>query len=1224
MTKHLILLIILTFGYVSAVPATEYAAMSLKRASELLQSGDPQSKKQAMTLAGITRPYALIHDRDDLIFVGECNEGMSPLTLDDWTVAVRSEFLAGHDPVVSIDQTPETSKTGQQTVRFEGALKNTQFGADMLAADVVLKKLALGLTSAEVFGVTSFLKLSAASYKEKPSGQGDFTRFWFLPMHSDSYVLARDGVVIVEEYKIDVQNQRYIEGKATRDEDSAVSSFAASIRSGFGDLKASYPEIARMEQLYYMTAIAQGLGALHMQKSDPAIKYWLERHGVKSVETRDTYPMKENSANVTQESGKVAKLRLSGGINLEALVVNLQDGVPDTVKRYVLASRPDQAALSWKVPLVSLSWTHEIDHDEIDSALKKLRSNGNFGMSIQRQFARFQDSRSATFQASPAIIPPSSLQFTTPRDSFSSLPDNRLMSFSQHVGGVMLSAAATIAGAATGKVDLSRGNFSLVVDGQGAQLDPKTFRKFITALWAVYYSDQDPGISIDPIEWGGKDHVVRYIGRVINTDLGRTMREADYLMKKWAVGTERPDEPGFMNPDDIKGQKGGPLYGASSRFWFVPEKMSFKRAGNALVFDQGRMTVKTEFNLNDTNIAGLKADPSNQEFADFLTDHYGSLKRNNAVLDDLFEYAKMVGLAKYLKDSGVPLFWFLMANKDLVLTENSPGTVSALAKGSDYFRNIRIEGGVDMSTKGDYVMDEKLAQAILHARSAAKPGGASPTAYSYATNETRGTSQPFNFKLGTNAYSVVPQHSLTSGKDRRGNRYQTDFAVRSEGFQASEEALDSFKRTMLRYLRNEELGPMVANLSSNELKKKYEALYQEAMSRAVKRFSPLAKRLDQLEDKEFSSAAAAASAVKDAIGEDLGEKLGPLFAKETHYKTDLELVRWFNPRQQEVGPFGKGWSALIPYQLKVAGTNTVAYQSGGATWKCPAKMIIKDLIAGTEETMLFNTNKYQCLAYVPEKPEKSLVVALYPRTDASFAFKDKLNNSFEFDPSLRLTNMRFSSENKLHIEYVNELASGMEQPPFEVEPAGPERVSFHGQRYYRAMRLKNLAAGATNETLYFNTSRFGYAAYVPAKADASSFKELVAFTDESYQLVDRQKNEIHFNRQGEMDKLLASSDRPLIASVSMGNQKIDFKYTADPAGHLVVGTTRLVRNGIASSTVAKYEYDAEGRLSGVKQQEMRTASVHVPSRTSSAARSKSSPLTNETDVASIPPDKLAQ
>src|ERR1039458_5750808 len=101
------------------------------------------------------------------------------------------------------------------------------------------------------------------------------------------------------------------------------------------------------------------------------------------------------------------------------------------------------------------------------------------------------------------------------------------------------------------------------------------------------------------------------------------------------------------------------------------------------------------------------------------------------------------------------------------------------------------------------------------------------------------------------------------------------------------------------------------------------------MGKAVRKFSPLAKQLDQLQDKEFTSAAAASSALKSAIGGELGGKLGPFFAKETHCRPDLELVRWFNPQQQEVGPFGKGWQTLIPYQLKTAGDKKVSYQAQG-------------------------------------------------------------------------------------------------------------------------------------------------------------------------------------------------------------------------------------------------------------------------------------------------------
>ena len=49
-------------------------------------------------------------------------------------------------------------------------------------------------------------------------------------------------------------------------------------------------------------------------------------------------------------------------------------------------------------------------------------------------------------------------------------------------------------------------------------------------------------------------------------------------------------------------------------------------------------------------------------------------------LSELFEYAKMVSLSKYLKENGVPMLWYL-SNKDMILTEDS-GTVDALARKS--------------------------------------------------------------------------------------------------------------------------------------------------------------------------------------------------------------------------------------------------------------------------------------------------------------------------------------------------------------------------------------------------------------------------------------------------------------------------------------------------------------------------------------------------------------
>jgi hypothetical protein len=112
--------------------------------------------------------------------------------------------------------------------------------------------------------------------------------------------------------------------------------------------------------------------------------------------------------------------------------------------------------------------------------------------------------------------------------------------FHNDIGGVMLHGVAQVEGNVA-DVQLGGGSFSLIFENKDAQIDVRKLRKFITALWAVYFSEEGPGISIDPIAPGVDKHLVRYIGKVINSDLGRVMRETDYLMKKWAVGTEKPE-----------------------------------------------------------------------------------------------------------------------------------------------------------------------------------------------------------------------------------------------------------------------------------------------------------------------------------------------------------------------------------------------------------------------------------------------------------------------------------------------------------------------------------------------------------------------------------------------------------------------------------------------------------------------------------------------------------
>jgi len=349
-----------------------------------------------------------------------------------------------------------------------------------------------------------------------------------------------------------------------------------------------------------------------------------------------------------------------------------------------------------------------------------------------------------------------------------------------HVGGVMLRGAAEAADADS---ELTAGDFSLIFDGAKNEIDVASLRRFVTALWATYFTEVGPGISIDPVGKMTDRHAVRYIGNVINSDLGRVMREADYIMKSWAVGSSRPDVPKWMTPEDYAHEQ-GVFHLARSRFWFIPENMVFRRAGDGLIFESGRMRVKTEYMLSaEERAAKAKgedkkeepgASPENEKWAEQFTRRYGELAAKYPVFDELYEYARQVSLAKYLKQSHIPLLWFMLANREMVLTEDSPGTVEAFARRSKYVHEIEIAGGVDLApslSEGRFVVDEKLAALLNAARAAApepspKDGSASPRPHVDVVNE------------GPDNLTVAPSRTVVISDSADGGDFVTDLGMR--------------------------------------------------------------------------------------------------------------------------------------------------------------------------------------------------------------------------------------------------------------------------------------------------------------------------------------------------------------------------------------------------------------------------------------------------------------
>lgn len=797
--------------------AVDIRAFSLREAERLLEQG-LTTDDQLKTLGGITRFAGMVFDRKtkDIILIGRVRDDLPPANIDDLVVALRSKLLIGQYPRVSIDRVEHTAKTGMQDVRFDGGLERTKFGVDFLESDVLLKRYSLDLLS-QIENLTPYLELYEASVKEKLLEQGKVvdqvnwlteeeskkaieknigkpvsesstvqSRFWYHVRDDQSFIVEKDDVYVIEELCLGVKVETIFgqtvdsaDKQTKQPRDEIGEEFARQFTDSFKEVTAQYPILKRLKFLFDLVCIAEGIA--HMDKERPELEYLLHKHRIREEKTPGQYRLVQRLGEFRSKDGVTALVQLSGGIDMEAILLALEDGDVKALKMAVLNTRPGQHALTWSVPLDDWEMPNDEPQEKrssktSDAVAKSIKPKKlGFGISVQRFILDSELPSTSNRRFEGFISPPPMNYSPSPIPKYRKL--DRMLSpqerYSPRIGGVILHDVAKIVNESNGGLDLAGGNFSLILKGLGRGELPADFGKFITAVWAVYYSKEAPGISIDPIAWGVDKQLVRYIGRVVNTDLGRVMRVADYTMKKWAVGTEKPDIPGFRDVDEIAGMRLMSFADACRRFWFVPENMTFKASDNILLFESGRMTLKTEFMLGSKS-TGLLA--SDQEFANFFTDHYDEIRRKYPIYEELFEYAKLVSLAKYLKEKGIPLQWFLLAHLDQVLTEDSEGTVETLSKGSQFLEGVRIEGGVEMP--GRYVLDQSVASAISDA--------IAKTALQQAPRTTTGDltyspniSSHHSFEFKKQSYSVIPQHSLSSGRDMRGVRYETDIAVRN-------------------------------------------------------------------------------------------------------------------------------------------------------------------------------------------------------------------------------------------------------------------------------------------------------------------------------------------------------------------------------------------------------------------------------------------------------------
>ena len=727
-----------------------YLAVSLSQVEAALRAGQPEAR--AVELGGLNRLLGMVVDPSgDLILIGRHDAGVPSLTTDHLAIALRSVYVTNAYPLVSLDGTPDTPKTGLLHVRFEGGVERTQFGSDLLLADLALKRLALGLLPAKLWNVPSYLELSAGSNDANAA----HTRFWFTPKDS-ARLLQRDGVFIIRRLDIAVRTETV--GPAASD--PPASQFAAALETAFPDVAATREELARVKPLFDIVALA---AAIKSVKSADAMKFWLHDYHPAIVNTPQTFSMLRNSQ---------SSVRVEGGLDLRVLFAGIAAGDTTALRQAVLLSRPSVNAMTWPVPLAD--WPTEsgaIPDGGADERTAHASLTRQAGTSVIRSITSHGTSPASIGSMAPTSFT-GMIGSEAPRiPTFASAPSQSLAP-PHSIGGVWLAGAARPS-QGQASINPSGSGFSLLVDGEDGVLPSDRFARFVTALWAVYLSPTPPGISIDPMGVGMPKHLVRYIGHIVNSDLARVMRESDYLMKQLAVGSASVDVPGFKDVDRLSGLRGLTYAGASRRFWFVPENLQFRSSDGVLRFDSGSMTLKTEYVQTDGKV--IRAEQADLDFAAFFTKNYSVIAARQPIFQDLLDYAKLVGLATYLKQQRVPLLWFLLANRDQIVTEDSPGTVDAIVRQSKVFEGVKIEGGVDLTPAGRYLPDAETITALRRARASAGQDNREAVDQPQLPPLSQGP-----VTVGNKHYTVVPQTSAAAGRDSAGRRYQTDIALRGD------------------------------------------------------------------------------------------------------------------------------------------------------------------------------------------------------------------------------------------------------------------------------------------------------------------------------------------------------------------------------------------------------------------------------------------------------------
>ena len=432
-------------------------------------------------------------------------------------------------------------------------------------------------------------------------------------------------------------------------------------------------------------------------------------------------------------------------------------------------------------------------------------------------------------------------------------------------------------------------------------------------------------------------------------------------------------------------------------------------------------------------------------------------------------------------------------------------------------------------------------------------------------------------------------------------------AIRGAGFQLVRESLAKIHDDIVyREIRRFQIDEIRSrNLKQPLDEDTYNTLYIEGKHKAESKVAYIFDGLKRLENIDYRNEDEFTKDIEKVLGDRKTEEIQKLIMKYAYYKNNLELVRYFNPKQREdEGEFGKGWHLLIPYKIKPFSDEKTQFKNV----IIPEKMALKNLFTGEKEILTFDTERYNYAGYVPQNLKSSQVVGLFLMTDASYRLEDKIGNKFLFNQAGNLTDMIFSEFHQYHIDYLYSFTDAFDKSPYRVKKYGEETVEFSDFIAPKRIKVEDVIHGYSEVLVY--TDEGNLIGYKPEDEETSKYKILAPLTDTSFRLVDKAGNETSFDPIGKFDEMNVSDKNLLVTTITQGNNKIKFNYTIDNSGKVIIAGANLYSSDeIARLRYAiKYNYDDDDRLYAVKRSTPRLAKIYDSSQKDKRLAFKGKPI----------------